>query len=95
MRIEDLERGDYISYYGNEDCTGRIIGIDPLGWVLICPDSEDGWVAGAGQQEHYGIAPEDMGKCWHLSISDVDKIISSASKYPRIKTQFLGGLCFK
>jgi hypothetical protein len=95
MRIEDLERGDYISYYGNEDCTGRIIGFGSDDEVVICPDGDDGWVASPEQQDMYGIANEDVDKCWYLGLNEVDKIISSASKYPRIKTQFLGGLCFK
>lgn len=95
MRIEDLEVGDIISYYGSEDCTGRIIGLGSDGEVIICPDSEDGWVASPEQQGLYGIADEDIDKCWYLNLDEVDKIISSASKYPRIKTQFLGGLCFK
>ncbi len=95
MRIEDLERGDYIAYYGSENCTGRVIGLSLGGIVIICPDSENGWVADAEQQAYFGITNKDIEKCWSLHIFEVDKIISSASKYPRIKTQFLGGLCFK
>jgi len=95
MRIEDLEVGDYISYYGSEDCTGRIIGFGSGGEVIVRPDSDGGWKASPEQQELYGIASEDVDKCWYLNLNEVDKIISSASKYPRIKTQFLGGLCFK
>lgn len=92
MRIEDLERGDYISYYRNKNCIGKVIGFNPMGHVVVRPDSEDGWVADAEQQTFYGISDEDRGKCWALHIDEVNEIISSASKYPRIKTQFLGGL---
>jgi len=93
MRIEDLERGDYISYYGGN---ATIIGFELNdNSIYIRPDNTEGWVATQEQCELYGIAPELADRCWYIDIEEVEELISSASKYPRIKTQFLGGLCFK